>query len=100
MWSVRVMSARPERLRTRNASAPPGDWDAWVSQGPVTLHSREHLGTTDRGVIMCRKLVRQGIRAVAEDDTATARHYLLPLCRRTFNAFPASIGWPSQRIAL
>ena len=78
----------------------PGDWDAWVSQGPVTLHSREHLGTTDRGVIMCRKLVRQGIRAVAEDDTATARHHLLPLCRRTFNAFPASIGWPSQRIAL
>ena len=46
----------------------PGDWDAWVSQGPVTLHSREHLGTTDRGVIMYRKLVRQGIRAVAEGN--------------------------------
>ena len=36
--------------------------------GPVTLHSREHLGTTDRGVIMYRKLVRQGIRAVAEGN--------------------------------
>ena len=38
----------------------PGDWDAWVSQGPVTLHSHEHLGSTDRGVIMYRKLRAPG----------------------------------------
>ncbi|MBS38317.1 MAG: (Fe-S)-binding protein [Thiotrichales bacterium] len=44
----------------------PGDWDAWVSQGPVTLHSREHLASTDRGVTMYRKMVRKGIRAVAK----------------------------------
>ena len=43
----------------------PGDWDVWVSQGPITLHSREHLATTDRGVTLYRKLVRRGIRAVA-----------------------------------
>lgn len=43
----------------------PGDWDVWVSQGPNTLHGREHLATTDRGVTLYRKLVRRGIRAVA-----------------------------------
>ena len=44
----------------------PGDWDAWVSQGEITKHGREHLGFTDQGVVMYRKLVRDGIRAVAE----------------------------------
>ena len=48
----------------------PGDWDAWVSQGPVTIHSREHLASTDRGVTMYRKLVRRGIRAVATGKVA------------------------------
>ena len=43
----------------------PGDWDCWVSQGPITVHGREHLATTDRGVTLFRKLVRRGIRAVA-----------------------------------
>ena len=43
----------------------PGDWDAWVSQGPITLHGREHLGATDRGVTLYRKLLRRGVRAVA-----------------------------------
>ena len=47
----------------------PGDWDAWSSQGPITLHSREHLGTTDRGVTLYRKLLRRGIRAVARGKT-------------------------------
>jgi nitrite reductase/ring-hydroxylating ferredoxin subunit len=42
----------------------PGDWDVWVSQGPVHAHAREHLGATDRGVSMYRNLVRDGIRAV------------------------------------
>ena len=53
----------------------PGDWDAWVSQGPITLHSREHLGSTDRGVIMYRKLVRRGIRVVAEGHAPKGVHF-------------------------
>ena len=40
----------------------PGDWDAWSSQGRITLHSREHLGTTDRGVTLYRKLLRRETR--------------------------------------
>ena len=37
----------------------PGDWDCWVSQGAITVHGREHLATSDRGVTLFRKL--QGI---------------------------------------
>ncbi len=44
----------------------PGDWDAWVSQGPITLHGRERLGTTDGGVILYRKLLRREIRKAAK----------------------------------
>jgi nitrite reductase/ring-hydroxylating ferredoxin subunit len=44
----------------------PGDWDAWVSQGPITAHSHENLGTTDQGIALYRKLVRQGIDSVTK----------------------------------
>ena len=43
----------------------PGDFDAQVSQRPIAIHAAEHLGTTDRGVAMLRRLVRKRIRAVA-----------------------------------
>lgn len=42
----------------------PGDYEAMVSQRPVAVHALEHLATTDRGVIMFRNLLRQGIQAV------------------------------------
>ena len=53
----------------------PGDWDAWTSQGPITLHSREHLATTDRGVTLYRKLLRRGIRAVARGKNPKGLNY-------------------------
>jgi hypothetical protein len=42
----------------------PGDYDAMTSQGAVAAHSLENLGTLDQGVVMFRRLVREGIRAV------------------------------------
>src|SRR5206468_11679392 len=41
------------------------DYDAQVSQRPIAIHALEHLATTDRGVIMYRRLLRQEIRTVA-----------------------------------
>jgi hypothetical protein len=32
------------------------------------VHALEHLASTDRGVIMLRKIVRDGIRAVAKGE--------------------------------
>ena len=46
----------------------PADFDAQSSQRPIAVHALEHLGSTDRGVIMLRKIVRDGIRAVARGD--------------------------------
>jgi phenylpropionate dioxygenase-like ring-hydroxylating dioxygenase large terminal subunit len=43
----------------------PADYDAQSSQRPIAIHALEHLASTDRGVIMLRKIVRDGIRAVA-----------------------------------
>ncbi len=42
----------------------PGDLEAIVSQGPITVHARENLAATDAGVAKLRTLVRRGINAV------------------------------------
>ncbi len=44
----------------------PGDWEAQVGQGPITFHSEEHLGESDRGILMLRKMLRAQLKAVAE----------------------------------
>jgi len=46
----------------------PGDYDVAVSQRPIAVHALEHLGATDRGIIMLRKLVRDGIRAMENGE--------------------------------
>ena len=48
----------------------PGDYDAWVSQGPVNVHGRENLGFTDRGVAKARRLLRKAIREVQAGGSA------------------------------
>ena len=49
---------RPFSQRQSN----PGDWDAWVSQGPINSHQRETLGGTDQGVRLLRNALRKGVR--------------------------------------
>ncbi|MGI9388416.1 MAG: aromatic ring-hydroxylating dioxygenase subunit alpha, partial [Boseongicola sp.] len=46
----------------------PGDYDAWVSQGPRNIHSRESLAFTDRGVAKARRMLRKAIRSLAAGD--------------------------------
>ena len=41
----------------------PDDKEALEGQGPIAIHALEHLGTSDRGVIMFRKLLKRGIEA-------------------------------------
>lgn len=47
----------------------PGDYEVWVSQGPVTVHAREHLGATDAGVALYRRRLRRAIRKMGEGGT-------------------------------
>jgi hypothetical protein len=44
----------------------PGDVEAQCGQGPITLHSEEHLATSDRGIGILRRLMTQQIKAVQE----------------------------------
>ena len=44
----------------------PGDWEAQVGQGPISLHSEEHLVTSDQGIGLLRRLLRQQIRVVQQ----------------------------------
>ena len=40
----------------------PGDWDVMVSQRPIAVHTLEHPGTTDQGVMLLRRLLRMAAR--------------------------------------
>jgi phenylpropionate dioxygenase-like ring-hydroxylating dioxygenase large terminal subunit len=59
----------------------PDDKEAVESQGPIAIHALEHLVTSDKGVVMFRKILRQAIHAVKEGrdpkgiirDSETAR---------------------------
>ena len=46
----------------------PGDWEAQVGQGPITYHSEEHLGSSDRGIILLRRMLRAEAAKVAAGD--------------------------------
>ncbi len=43
----------------------PGDYEAQVSQGPIAPHASEHLRTSDKGVALLRKLLREQLQVVA-----------------------------------
>lgn len=44
----------------------PGDYEAQAGQGAISLHSEEHLASSDRGIIMQRRMLKAQIRIVAE----------------------------------
>ncbi|MGW9270510.1 MULTISPECIES: aromatic ring-hydroxylating dioxygenase subunit alpha [Microbacterium] len=43
----------------------PGDYEAQKSQGAISLHSEDHLTTTDQGIAMIRRMMAKQHRAVA-----------------------------------
>jgi phenylpropionate dioxygenase-like ring-hydroxylating dioxygenase large terminal subunit len=67
---------RPYAERQRH----PADFDAQSSQRTIAVHALEHLGSADRGVIMLRRIVRDGVRAVAR------------------GVDPFGTGWPEGKI--
>jgi phenylpropionate dioxygenase-like ring-hydroxylating dioxygenase large terminal subunit len=46
----------------------PGDVEAQVGQGPITLHSEEHLMSSDQGVSMLRFLLLKQLESLARGD--------------------------------
>ena len=44
----------------------PGDYECQKSQGPISLHSDDHLTTTDQGVAMLRRMMAKQTKLVAQ----------------------------------
>ena len=42
----------------------PGDYEAQVGQGPQTIHSEEHFGQSDRGILMIRRMLGEQLEAM------------------------------------
>lgn len=55
-----------EELTEEEHQRFPGDYEAMVSQGAIAKHSEEHLATSDRGIVMLRRLLQQQLEAVRE----------------------------------
>lgn len=53
----------------------PGDYEAQVSQGAIAAHSAEHLRTSDKGVALLRRFLREQLALVADgaDPACVAR---------------------------
>lgn len=52
------------------AQRAPGDWEALVSQRPIAIHAAENPGTSDVGVYMFRRLLREAARGKVAKDAA------------------------------
>jgi phenylpropionate dioxygenase-like ring-hydroxylating dioxygenase large terminal subunit len=61
-------TAGTQELRREYADAQrdPDDREAQVSQGPIAVHALEHLASSDRGMVMFRRVLRRAIRDVQE----------------------------------
>jgi 5,5'-dehydrodivanillate O-demethylase oxygenase subunit len=73
---------------------------AWVTQGPATDRTAEHLGTSDTGILQLRRMFRENMAAVEEgkDPIATVREdhdvIELPLEKDKFGAgFRFATDW-------
>jgi nitrite reductase/ring-hydroxylating ferredoxin subunit len=58
--SIGQTADRPYEERQRE----PGDYDAVVTQGVIANRASEHLGTTDRGIVLLRRMLKKAIEAV------------------------------------
>ena len=56
----------PKDMTIEERQDSPNDYEAQIGQGPISLHSEEHLATSDRGIAMQRRMIEQQIRVVQD----------------------------------
>ena len=61
----------------------PGDYEAQVGQGPVTLHSEEHFGQSDRGILMVRRMLSDQLEAMAAGQRSRSASRSIQTRRRS-----------------
>jgi 5,5'-dehydrodivanillate O-demethylase oxygenase subunit len=71
---------------------------AWVAQGPIVDRSAEHLGTTDKGIIVWRELLQRQIQIV--EDGGEPMNVIRDPEKNNFIAVPPRDGealrWPGE----
>ena len=55
-----------EELTEEEHQQFPGDYEAQVSQGAIAAHSDEHLASSDRGIVMLRRLLQKQLDALQQ----------------------------------
>ncbi len=84
-WYAPVLDARTGKLRTDTFGNQ--DVVAWVGQGRICDRTREHLGQSDRGILMLRRRLMQDLDNVAAGADPKgivrdpARNHRIPLPR-------------------
>jgi hypothetical protein len=70
-WKPRTAAEIPERVGSRAGSRSyeerqrnPDDLEAQEGQRPIAVHALENLATTDVGIVMLRRMLREQIRRV------------------------------------
>jgi hypothetical protein len=61
-WSQMSIEERQDR---------PGDYEAQAGQGEISLHSEEHLASSDRGIVMQRRMLERDIKGVMQGKDPT-----------------------------
>ncbi|MCP5027376.1 MAG: Rieske 2Fe-2S domain-containing protein [Actinomycetia bacterium] len=59
---------RWEDLTEQEHQRLPGDYEAQVGQGDVTIHAEERLASSDKGITMFRHAFKQALKAVADGE--------------------------------
>ena len=54
----------------------PADTEAMVGQGPIVIHAKENLATSDKGVVLFRRRIQREIRALKEGTPPNSSHVL------------------------
>ena len=57
-----------EDMTEQERQAYPDDREAQVGQGPITLHSDEHLATSDKGLVMFRRLLQRQLASLQRGE--------------------------------
>jgi hypothetical protein len=63
---VRINGKTWGEMSEEERQRSPQDYEAQAGQGPISLHSEEHLVTSDRGIMMQRRLLEKQMEVVAQ----------------------------------
>ncbi len=74
-WEMRLNGKTWGEMTDAEHQRIPGDYEAQAGQGPISLHSEEHLVTSDRGIMMQRKMLQQQIEIVAKGGDPLGRQF-------------------------